>query len=110
MKPSATSLPRIILPTDEEDAEIRRGIALDPDNPELDDDFFDNAIHISDFADSGAAESFLMRRRELSRIADELGMSREAWDDLRPNKPGFEDRFIRRMEDVTEKVRAVAAG
>ena len=34
---------RLILPTAEEDAEINRGIALDPDNPELDDDFFANA-------------------------------------------------------------------
>ncbi len=34
---------KIHIPDDEEEAAIQRGIALDPDNPELDEDFFRNA-------------------------------------------------------------------
>ena len=34
---------KVRMPTDEEEAAIQRGIALDPDSPELDEDFFANA-------------------------------------------------------------------
>lgn len=76
---------------------------------ELGDNFFNNAIRFSDFANDREAHAFLARRDQLARIADDLGMSREAWEALLPNKPGFEDRFSRILEETAARVRAVAA-
>ena len=100
---------KIVRPTPEEDAEINTGITADPDNPELDDDFFANAIRVGDFASPEAAESFLIRRDKLASLAKDLGLSRNAWDALFPNNPGLEERFARMLEDAADKARDMAA-
>ena len=54
----------IIVPSDEEDAEINRGIASDPDTYELDDAWFREARPVTDFPDMVA---LLTRHGKLGR-------------------------------------------
>ena len=109
MRQGVTSRPDFRIPTPEEDAKIQRGIAADPDARELDDDFFDNAVSVGDFGSLEEAHAFQRRRSALSRIADDLGMDDETWFALRPNEPGFEDRFAAKLDEASEQVRAVTA-
>jgi hypothetical protein len=96
-------------PDAEENERIAAGIADDLDARELNGDFFAEAIHVGDFESPLAARAFLLKRHQLSSIAADLGMGREAWDALFPNDPGFEERFARMLEESAAKVRAVAA-
>jgi len=96
------------MPTPEEEAEINAGIAADPDASELGDDFFADAIRTSDFDGHEEMRAFLRRREKLAALAEDLGMSREAWKALSPNKPGLEERFAKRLEDAAATVRGMA--
>lgn len=107
MKPDVTFPNTVIIPDDEEDAAINAGIAADSDNPELGDEFFDNAVRVADFGSLKESEAFLTRRDKLARLAQDLGMSRDAWDALSPNKPGLEERFAKRLEDAAAAVRGM---
>jgi len=76
---------------------------------DLGDDFFDHAVRVGDFGSLEASEAFLIRREKLARLAEDLGMSREAWDALSPGKPGLEERFAKRLEEAAARARGMAA-
>jgi uncharacterized protein (DUF4415 family) len=59
---------RIELPTPEEEAAINAGIAADPDNPELDDEFFARAKPAREFFDAKTYAGLLaLQKRGASR-------------------------------------------
>ena len=72
----ATTKPKVIttrtgrvleLPNDEEDARINAGVAADPDNPELDDEWFARAQPASEALPSDVYEGLVARRRQGER-------------------------------------------
>ena len=83
--------------TDEEEAAIQRGIALDPDNPELDDDFFRNArparevmppeIYAELVARSGRGPGKKPAKAQVT-----LRIDQDVLDALRASGPGWQVR------------------
>ena len=93
---------RIIeLPTDAEEAAIQRGIAADPDSPELGDDFFANARPAGEvmppevYAELVARTEAQRRRgpgRKPAKTKVTLRLDRDLVDGLRASGPGWQVR------------------
>lgn len=88
---------KAIRPTPEEDAEINRGIALDPDNPELDETFFREAKPAS-----GVLLEPLRRRgpqKAPTKVAISIKLDRDLVERLRASGTGWQAR----VNDVLRK-------
>jgi hypothetical protein len=59
---------------------------------ELTDEDFVWMVRAEDFGGFIEANAFLDRREEILRAAEQAGIPREAFLELEPSKPGFEDR------------------
>ena len=75
-KPETTRR-KAIMPTDEEDARINAGIAADPDNPELDDDFWREAKPASEFFGPEEFAKMLTLQRPRGRPAGSVAAVRK---------------------------------
>ena len=98
--------------SDEEEAAIQRGIALDPDNPELDKDFFRNARPAREMMppevyDELVASSQRARRRgpgrKPSKVQVTVRLDADVIAGLRGSGPGWQARMnaaLRRLIDA----------
>lgn len=66
----------------------------DDENPEWTDETFRWAVKTQDFGgDISRVHEFLIRRAEILRAADSLGIPRAIFLPFAPTTPGFEDRI-----------------
>ncbi len=89
--------PKIILPTESEEAQINAGIVADPDNPEWSSSDFQKAKPVKEFFDAKAFENLV----SLKRKPGERG----------PQKSALKERItIRLSPDVVDRFRATGPG
>ena len=89
----------LIWPTNEEEEAIRRGIAQDPNNPELTDEFWERAVPASaimppDFIAERAAELRQARRPQKAPTKEMIAirLDRDLLERLRAEGPGWQRR------------------
>ena len=86
---------KVRMPTPEEDAEINRGIAQDPDNPELDDDFFARARPAKEVMPAEVYAELVRRRGKgvkPAKITVALRLDPRVVEALRATGPGWHGR------------------
>ena len=96
--------PELIYPTDEEDAAINRGIALDPDNPEVSDEAFAAARPASEVCPELVAD-YVRRRGSQKTPTKELISLRVDQDVLerwRATGPGWQSRINETLRRAVE--------
>ncbi len=64
----------------------------DDENPEWTDEDFTWAVRSKDFANHTESLAFLIRRLEILRAAEALGIPKDTFLPFAPTKPGFEER------------------
>ena len=69
--------PETLIPTPEEEARINEGIAQDPDSPELDDEWFENARPATEVL----GEAFIrnVKNARFIEVPDEIWNDPELW-------------------------------
>lgn len=99
---------RIRRNTPEEEAAIQRGIALDPDNPELDEHFFQNARPAREVMPPEIYEELvaLSRRRGAGKKPPKaqvtLRIDQDVLDALRASGPGWQVRANEALRRLVE--------
>jgi uncharacterized protein (DUF4415 family) len=84
----------LVRPTDEEEAAIQRGIALDPDNPELTDDELASLRPVREVHPELVAEYLRTRGKQKAptKVLVSLRLEREVVERLRASGPGWQSR------------------
>lgn len=103
VKPLKTRTGRVVeLPTDQEDARIDAGIAADPDNPELDDEFFAQAKPAAAVFDATTMAGLVALKRKPGQRGPQkaptkdrvtLRLSREVIDAFKAGGAGWQTRI-----------------
>ena len=90
---------KILIPTEAEDAGINRGMALDPDNPELGDDWFKRAHPAREVLPPAVYNELLDGQqrtrgpgRKPAKVRVTLRVDRDALEALRASGPGSQSR------------------
>lgn len=86
---------KIEIPTDEEEAAIQRGIALDPDNPELDEGFFARARPAREVMPPEIYAELTRRRgpgKKPAKVQVTLRLDQDVVEGLRASGPGWQVR------------------
>ena len=95
----------VIIPTDEEDAAINRGIAEDPDTVVWTDEQFASAVRGSD-AGSAMVPDHLLRRRGTQRAPTKelisLRLDRDVLKRWRATGPGWQSRMNEVLRQAVE--------
>ena len=95
--------PTLIPPTPEEDEAINRGIAADPDNPELTDDDFARLVPVDDASVAPEIAAAIRRvrgpQRAPTKIMIALRIDRDVAERWRASGRGWQSR----MNDVLRK-------
>lgn len=99
--------PGTIWPTPEEDAAINAGIAADPDNPELDDEWFARAKPANEFFDAETYAALLALSQRGKRGAQKtptkeritIRLSREVVERFRATGDGWQTRMDAALQD-----------
>ena len=96
--------PELIYPTDEEDAAINRGIALDPDNPEVSAEAFAAARPASEVCPELVAD--YVRRRGPQRAPTKelisLRVDQDVLERWRATGPGWQSRINETLRRAVE--------
>ena len=87
--------PGTIWPTDEEETEINRGIALDPDAPELDDEWFARARPAIEVVPHIVEEYRRTRGKQKARTKERVSIRLDAdiTEHFRSSGPGWQTRL-----------------
>ena len=87
--------PGHISPTDEEEEEINRGIALDPDAPELDDEWFARARPAIEVVPHIVEEYIRTRGRQKAATKDRVSirLDSDITEYFRASGPGWQTRL-----------------
>lgn len=90
-------MPKFVIPSDDEDAKIKRGIALDPDNPEADEDFFRRARPLREFPGmeelAERLEAQSRPRRRDAEATEPVSVERRVVERFRAQGPDWPERL-----------------
>jgi uncharacterized protein (DUF4415 family) len=102
--------PKVEVPSDEEEAAIQRGIAQDPDNPELGDEWFERARPAREVLPSVVYEELVPPaqprgpRKRTAKVQVTLRLDRDVLERLRASGPGWQVRASEALRRLSTRL------
>lgn len=106
---------KVEMPTDEEEAAIQRGIAQDPDSPELDAEWFAGARPAREVMPPAIYDELVAARRRRgpgkkpAKVQVTLRLDQDVVDGLRASGPGWQARANEALRRLSSRRRSGSA-